>query len=118
MIPPNVAPPKTVVVSYPGAEDKVRKQYVYQTYVSEGELSRNRIVPGNRLIVKFRDEIVGEGQAILVEPTTLEKLTPYDAMIGGYENVDAMRKHLADTILKGARKAAEAPFFRLLFRWL
>ena len=71
MIPPNVAPPKTVVVSYPGAEDKVRKQYVYQTYVSEGELSRNRIVPGNRLIVKFRDEIVGEGQAILVEPTTL-----------------------------------------------
>src|SRR3990172_11134170 len=107
MIPPNVAAPKTIVVAYPGAEDKVRKQYVYQTYLSERELGAKRIVPGNRLIVKFRDEIVGEGQAILVEATTLEKLTPYDAMIGGYESLDALRKYLAETILRGAKKTGE-----------
>ncbi|OGS48419.1 MAG: hypothetical protein A3K68_01385 [Euryarchaeota archaeon RBG_16_68_13] len=118
MIPPNVAPPKTVVVHYPGAEEKLRKQYVYQTYLSEEDLGRLKVVPGNRLLVKFQDEIVGEGQAILVEPMTLERVTPYDAMISGYENTEAMRKHLSATVLKGAKKPSAAEFYRVLFRWL
>src|SRR5437773_6796555 len=72
MIPPNAAPPKTITITYPGAEEKVRKQYVYQTYLSPHEHDRMALVPGNRLVVKFKDEVVGEGQAILVEKTTLE----------------------------------------------
>src|SRR5438874_11025995 len=65
MIPPNAAPPKTIVITYPGAEEKIRKQYVYQTYLSPHEHDRMSLVPGNRLVVKFKDEVVGEGQAIL-----------------------------------------------------
>src|SRR5213592_591617 len=75
MIPPNAAPPKTIVIAYPGAEEKTRKQYVYQTYLSSQEHDRIALVPGNRLVVKFKDEVVGEGQAILVEKTTLERLS-------------------------------------------
>ena len=118
MIPPNVAPPKTIIVNYPGAEDKIRKQYVYETFLSTAEVQQTKLVPGNRLIVKFREEIVGEGQAILVEPTNLEKLTPYDAMIGGYETVDALKKDVLQRILKDAKRAAETPFIKVLFRWL
>lgn len=118
MIPPNAAPPKTLVIDYPAAEEKVRKQYVYQAYLPDAEVQRQRIVPGNRLIVKFKEDTVGEGQAILVEPTNLERLSAYDAMIGGFENVEALRKHLAATVLRGAKKPAEASFYRLLFRWL
>lgn len=118
MIPPNVAPPKTIVVSYPGAEDKIRKQYVYETFLATAEVQRTKLVPGNRLIVKFKDEIVGEGQAILVEATDLGRLTPYDAMIGGYENVETLRKHVTESVLRGAKKPADAPFVKVLFRWL
>ncbi len=118
MIPPNVAPPKTIVVAYPGAEEKIRKQYVYQTYLSDHEHDRLGLIPGNRLVVKFRDEVVGEGQAILVERTTLERLSAYDAMSAGYENADAQRNHLVATVLAGAKKPGKTEFWKVLFRWL
>lgn len=118
MIPPNAAPPKTIVISYPGAEEKIRKQYVYQTYLTPEDRERLNLVPGNRLVVKFKDEVVGEGQAILVEKTLLERLSPYDAMSAGYENVDAQRKHLLGTVLEGVRKPDKAEFWKILFRWL
>src|ERR1700756_1149654 len=44
--PPNAAPPKTIVIVYPGAEEKIRKQYVYQTYLSSQEHDRLALVPG------------------------------------------------------------------------
>jgi len=88
MIPPNVGAPKSLAITYPGAEEMVRKQLVYLVHVPASEQAEKRIVPGNRLMVTFRGEVVGEGQAILVEPTTLEKLSPYDAMQGGYESVE------------------------------
>src|SRR5467141_5347116 len=118
MIPPNAAPPKTIVIAYPGAEEKTRKQYVYQTYLSSQEHDRLALVPGNRLIVRFKDEIVGEGQAILVEKTTLERLSSYDAMSAGYETVEAQSKHLLGTILAEVRKPEKAEFWKVLFRWL
>lgn len=118
MIPPNAAPPKTLVVSYPGAEEKIRKQYVYQTYLSLEEHDRIGLMQGNRLVVKFKDEVVGEGQAILVEKTTLERLSLYDAMSAGYETVDAQGKHILQTVLAGARKPEKAEFWKILFRWL
>src|SRR5947199_10872227 len=97
MIPPNAAPPKTIVIVYPGAEGKIRKQYVYQTYLTPQERDRIALVPANRLVVKFKDEAVGEGQAILVERTLLERLSPYDAMWAGDEIADARRKHVLHT---------------------
>ena len=118
MIPANAAPPKTIVVEYPGAEKKLREQYVYQIYLSGAEMETKRIVTGNRLLVKFKDEIVGEAQAILVEKTTLERVSQYDAMSAGYEGLDAMRKHLAGTILTGARKPEQTEFWKILYRWL
>ena len=118
MIPPNAAPPKTIVIAYPGAEEKIRKQYVYQTYLTPQEHDRISLVPGNRLVVKFKDEVVGEGQAILVKKIILERLSAYDAMSAGYESVDTQKKHLLGTVLAGLRKPEKAEFWKVLFRWL
>lgn len=118
MIPPNALPPKTLVIAYPGAEAKLRQQYVYQTYLSVKGRDDLNLVPGNRLVIRFRDEVVGEGQAILVEKTNLGKLSSYDAMSAGYESVEAQKAHLLGTILKGARKADQAEFYKVLYRWL
>ncbi len=118
MIPANAAAPKTIVVEYPGAEKRLREQYVYQVYLSTTEMETKNIISGNRLLVKFRDEIVGEAQAILVERTSLEKVSQYDAMSAGYETLDAMKTHLAGTVLRGARKPEQAEFWKILYRWL
>ncbi len=118
MIPPNAMPPKTLVLRYPGAEAKLRDQYVYQTYLSTHDRDAMNLVPGNRLVIRFGEEVVGEGQAILVEKTSLEKLTKYDAISAGYESAEAQRKHLLETVLKGVRKADQAEFYKVLYRWL
>ncbi len=118
MIPPNAAPPKTLVIRYPGAEAKLREQYVYQTYLSVQERDDLGLVPGNRLVIRFGEEVVGEGQAILVEKTTLEKLGRYDAISAGYESAEAQKKHLLETVLKGARKPEQTEIYKVLYRWL
>jgi len=118
MIPPNAMPPKTLVIRYPGAEAKLRQQYVYQTYLTTREREEMNLVPGNRLVIRFGEEVVGEGQAILVEKTSLEKLSQYDAISAGYESAGAQRKHLLETVLKGVRKADQAEFIKVLYRWL
>ncbi len=118
MLPPNAAPPKTLVIRYAGAEKKLREQYVYQTYLSAKARDDMGLVPGNRLVIRFGDEVVGEGQAILVEKTSLEKLTKYDAISAGYETAEAQKKHLLATVLQGVRKPEQAEFYRVLYRWL
>src|SRR5206468_1890397 len=64
------------------------------------------------------DEVVGEGQAILVEKTTLERLSDYDAMSAGYEIKGAQEKHVLQTVLSGVRKPEKSEFWKVLFRWL
>lgn len=118
MIPPNAAPPKTLVIGYKGAEQKLREQYVYQTYLSTRQRDEMNLVPGNRLVIRFGEEVVGEGQAILVEKTTLEKLSKYDALSAGYESAEAQKKHLLATVLQGVRKPEQAEFYKVLYRWL
>ncbi len=118
MLPPNAAPPKTIVIRYSGAETKLREQYVYQTYLSTKQRDELGLVPGNRLVIRFGEEVVGEGQAILVEKTTLAKLTRYDAISAGYESAEAQKKHLLATVLQGARKPDQAEFYKVLYRWL
>ncbi len=118
MLPPNAAPPKTLVIAYTGAEKKLREQYVYQTYLSTKQRDEIALVPGNRLVIRFGAEVVGEGQAILVEKTTLEKLSKYDALSAGYESAEAQKKHLLETVLRGVRKPEQAEFYKVLYRWL
>lgn len=118
MLPPNAAPPKTLVIRYAGAEKKLREQYVYQTYLSTKQRDDMVLVPGNRLVIRFGEEVVGEGQAILVEKTTLAKLSRYDAISAGYESAEAQKKHLLGTILQGVRKPEQAEFYKVLYRWL
>src|SRR5207249_5970412 len=87
----NALPP-TISTPFPYTTLFRSKQYVYQTYLSSQEHDRIALVPGNRLVVKFKDEVVGEGQAILVERTTLDRLSHYDAMSAGYETAEVDRK--------------------------
>jgi len=117
-IPANVGPPKMLVFRYPGLEQKLREQFVYQAYVSAAEVSAQRFVPGNRLVLKFNDEVIGEGQVILCEKTTLRKLSPYDAMVGGYESVDALRKDAWKALVGDVKKPEDVEFYRILYRWL
>ena len=118
MLPPNVGPPKNLVFVHPSQEPKLREQFVYQGYVSCDEQARQRIINGNRLVIKFKDEVIGEGQINLIEKTSLENLSAYDAILSGLENVEALRKHVVETVLRGERKPAQVEFFRVLFRWL
>ena len=117
-VPPNAGPPKTLVFRYAGLEQRLREQFVYQAYVSAAEVAKQRFMPGNRLVLKFNDEVIGEGQVILCEKTTLKRLSPYDAMVGGYENVDELRKDAWKTVVGDARKPEEVEFYRILYRWL
>src|SRR5438034_5542003 len=90
--PANVGQPKTIVFRYPNLEQKLRDQFVYQAYASVAEVTKQKFIPGNRLVLKFNEEVIGEGQIILVEKVTLATLTAYDAIVGGYVNVESLRK--------------------------
>ncbi len=117
-IPANVGPPKTIVFRYPGLEQKLRDQFVYQAYASAAEVAKQKFVPGNRLVLRFNEEVIGEGQIILVEKVTLATLSAYDAIVGGYENVDNLRKDCWKTIVGQVKKPEEVEFYRVLYRWL
>ena len=117
-IPPNVGPPKTIVFRYPGLEKKLREQYVYQAYMSATEVARQKFIPGNRLVLKFNEEVIGEGQIILRDPVTLASLSLYDALVGGYETVDALRKDVWQHIVGDVKKPEGVEFYKILFRWL
>src|SRR5256885_13458191 len=117
-IPANAGPPKTIVFRYPGLEQKLRDQFVYQAYASVAEVTKQKFVPGNRLVLKFNEEVIGEGQIILVEKVTLATVTPYDAIVGGYENVDTLRKDSWKKIVGAVKKPEQGEVYRLLFRWV
>lgn len=118
MLPPNVGPPRTLVFTHTAQESKLREQLVYQGYVSRAERERQQMINGNRLVIRFRDDVIGEGQINLIEASSLERLSRYDAILSGLEDENVLRKHVAETVLKGERKPAQAEFFRVLFRWL
>jgi hypothetical protein len=117
-IPANVGPPKTIVFRFPGLEQKLRDQFVYQAYAGVAEVTKQRFIPGNRLVLRFNEEVIGEGQIILVEKVTLASLTTYDAIVGGYANVDDLRKDTWKTIVGDVKKPEAVEFYRILFRWL
>lgn len=117
MIPPNVYPPKTVVYTDPRLEERLREKYVYMCFLPAAEAEEIGFVPGNRLLLKFRDEVIGEGQIILVERSPFAELTPYDAVVGGYDGVEALKGSLKETLALG-RRAHKAEIVKILYRWL
>lgn len=118
MIPPNVEPPKTLSFTNPRLEKKIRDQLVYQIYVNKKEMEQKKFIPGNKVVLKFGDEIMGEGQIILVERVNLSKLTPYDALVCGFSNVSELGEEVRSKLLSSERDEKRAEFFKILYRWL
>src|SRR3989475_12551510 len=117
-IPANVGPPKTIVFRYPGLEQKLRDQFVYQAYASVAEVTKQKFIPGNRLVLKFNEEVIGEGQIILVEKVTLATLTAYHAIVGGEQSGDTLRKGNGEKRRGDGRKHGEREIHPTLFRLL
>src|SRR3989442_1250244 len=59
-----------------------------------------------------------ERTTFLIERTTLDRLSHYDAMSAGYETAEVQRKHVEQTVLAGVRKPEKVEFWKVLFRWL
>ena len=117
MIPPNAGPPKHITFSDARIEPKLRSQLVYQTCVSKQEMARQKFFMGNRLVLKYRDEVIGEGQIILIAPVTYADLTAYDAVVGGYEKLEDLTAHLVKQI-PVEKTPEKTEFFKILYRWL
>lgn len=117
MIPPNAAAPKNITFSDARVEEKLRNQLVYQACVSKKEMEQQKYFMGNRLVVKFQQEVIGEGQIILIQKVTYPELTQYDAVVGGYEKLDDLLGDVKARV--GIEKTPEkTEFFKILYRWL
>jgi len=93
VIPPNLGPPKHITFHDGAIEGKLRNQLVYQACISKQEMAQQKYMMGNRLVLKFKEEVIGEGQIILIAPVTYADITQYDAVLGGYFTVpDGHRK--------------------------
>jgi len=116
-LPPWGEPPKTITYADETIRDKLAERLVYQAYVSERDWQAHRFYPGNKLIVKLRDEVIGEGQVILVEAVPMGRLTRHDATVSGYKEVEeligVLRKQMPT-----AKKWEETEVYKILYRWL
>jgi hypothetical protein len=116
-VPPWAEPPKTITYRDPSLREKLNERLVYQAYVTEREWESRRFYPGNKLILKLGDEVIGEGQVILIEATPMGRLTRHDATVSGYKEVEdlvmALRKHLPTE-----RKWEDTEVYKILYRWL
>src|SRR3989442_15365339 len=87
-VPPWGEPPKTIVYTDESLRAKLNEKLVYQAYVTDADWQARKFYPGNKLILKVKDEGIGEGQIILVEATTMARLTRHEATISGYKEVE------------------------------
>ena len=117
VIPPNAGPPKHLVFHDPRVEEKLRQQLVYQACVSRKDMAAQKFFAGNRLVIKYRDEVIGEGQIILVSEGAYEDLTPYDAVVMGYEKTEDLVAQLKREV-PPEKKAEATEFYKILYRWL
>ena len=116
-IPPWGEPPKTIVYEDESLREKLNEKLVYQAYVTERDWEARKFYPGNKLILKLKDEVIGEGQIVLVEATPMGRLTRHDATVSGYTEVEdligALRKRLPT-----AKKWEDTEVYKILYRWL
>lgn len=116
-VPPWGEPPKAIVYQDESLRERLNEKLVYQAYVSEQDWQARKFYPGNKLILKLRDEVIGEGQIVLVEATPMGRLTRHDATVSGYKEVEelvvALRKQLPMD-----RKWEDTEVYKILYRWL
>ncbi len=116
-LPPWAEPPKTIVYRDDALRNRLNEKLVYQAYVTGDDWAKRKFYPGNKLIIKLRDEVVGEGQIVLVEAVPMGTLTRHDATVSGYKEVEdlviALRKELPTE-----RKWEKTEVYKILYRWL
>ncbi len=116
-VPPWGEAPKTILYTDESLREKLNEKLVYQAYVTDADWQARKFYPGNKLIVKLRDEVIGEGQIILVEALPMGRLTRHDATVSGYEDVEdlvrALRKEMPT-----AKKWEDTEVYKILYRWL
>jgi len=117
VIPPNLGPPKHITFHDGAIEGKLRNQLVYQACISKQEMAQQKYMMGNRLVLKFKEEVIGEGQIILIAPVTYADITQYDAVLGGYERLEELGVHLKSRI-PVEKTPEKTEFYKILFRWL
>lgn len=116
-VPPWGEPPKSIVYADASLRDGLTQKLVYQAYVTANEWASKRFYPGNKLIIKLRDEVIGEGQVILVEAVPMGRLTRHDATVSGYRDIE----DLVGALRKGmpaAGKWEDTEVYKILYRWL
>lgn len=116
-IPPWGEPPKTIVYTDESLRDKLNEKLVYQAYVTDSDWQARKFYPGNKLILKLKDEVIGEGQIVLVEAIPMGRLTRHDATISGYPDVEDLVHALRKT-LPTEKKWEDTEVYKILYRWL
>lgn len=116
-VPPWGEAPKTITYHDESLRADLEEKLVYQAYVTEGDWQAHRYFPGNKLIVKLKDEVIGEGMVILVEATPMGRLTRHDATVSGYKEVEDLVKELRRT-LPMERKWEATEVYKILYRWM
>lgn len=116
-LPPWGEPPKTIVYPDESIRNRLNEKLVYQAYVTPEDWAARKYYPGNKLILKLGDEVIGEGQIILVEATTMGRLTRHDATVSGYPDVEDLVKVLRKS-LPVERKWENTEVYKILYRWL
>lgn len=116
-VPPWAEPPKTIVYTDESLRERLNEKLVYQAYVTEQDWAARKFYPGNKLIVKLNDEVIGEGQIILVEAAPMGRLTRHDATVSGYHDVEdlvtALRRQMPME-----KKWENTEVYKILYRWL
>jgi len=116
-LPPWGEPPKTIVYTDESLRDRLNEKLVYQCYVTDADWRARKFYPGNKLIVKLKDEVIGEGQIILVEAGPMGRLTRHDATVSGYTEVEDLVRALRKEI-PTSKKWEDTEIYKILYRWL
>ena len=116
-VPPWGEPPKTIVYTDVAIREKLAEKLVYQCYVTDADWQARKFYPGNKLIIKLKEEVIGEGQIILVEAAPMGRLTRHDATVSGYKEVEDLVRALR-TQIPTAKKWEDTEIYKILYRWL
>lgn len=116
-LPPWGEPPKTIVYADDSLRDRLNEKLVYMAFVTPGDWEKRKFYPGNKLILKLKDEVIGEGQIVLVEAATMGRLTRHDATVSGYPDVEDLVVALQKQ-LPMEKKWEDTEVYKILYRWL
>jgi len=116
-VPPWGEPPKTITYSDDSLRSKLEEKLVYQAYVTGPDWAARKFYPGNKIIVKLKEEVIGEGQIILVEAAPMGRLTRHDATVSGYTEVEDLVNALRKS-MPTEKKWEDTEVYKILYRWL